>query len=137
MCFIYIQLDIHNFMLLYLHLNESKYWQGKEIIEHFIEELRKEGVTFVPRWEEPSPKALPEACIVKESKKCESDESSSDDSERRDRTSSTQSGASRELKLGASATNLPNIEKVNLNEGRENLFLVIEIIGYSVCAKKR
>jgi hypothetical protein len=29
------------------------YLQGKEIIEHFINELKKEGVTYLPPWSEP------------------------------------------------------------------------------------
>jgi len=29
------------------------YFQGKEIIEHFINELKKEGVTYLPPWSEP------------------------------------------------------------------------------------
>jgi hypothetical protein len=28
-------------------------FQGKEIIEHFINELKKEGVTYLPPWSEP------------------------------------------------------------------------------------
>jgi len=29
------------------------YFQGKEIIEHFINELKKEEVTYLPPWSEP------------------------------------------------------------------------------------
>ncbi|XP_071547892.1 SEC14-like protein 1 isoform X2 [Panulirus ornatus] len=96
--------------------------KGKEIIEYFIEELRKEDITFVPRWEEPSPKAIPEVRVTIENKKLESEaESSSEETERRDRTNSSQSAASRELQLGASATNIPNMDKVNLNEDNNKL----------------
>jgi hypothetical protein len=28
-------------------------FQGKEIIEHFISELKNEGVTYLPPWSEP------------------------------------------------------------------------------------
>lgn len=77
----------------------------------------------MPRWEEPSPKALPDVCDNKESKKLESEvESSSEETERRDRTSSSQSAGSRELQLGASAANIPNMDKVNLNEGKILVF---------------
>ncbi|XP_042218419.1 SEC14-like protein 1 isoform X2 [Homarus americanus] len=96
--------------------------KGKEIIEYFIEELRKDGVTYVPRWEEPTQKALPEVCVINESKKLESEaESSSEETERRDRTSSTPSTGSTELHLGASATHLPSMDKVNLNEDNNKL----------------
>jgi hypothetical protein len=33
--------------------------QGKEIIEHFINELKKEGVSYLPPWSEPN-KAMPD-----------------------------------------------------------------------------
>ncbi|XP_064094223.1 SEC14-like protein 1 isoform X4 [Macrobrachium nipponense] len=96
--------------------------KGKEIIEYFIEELRKEGITSVPRWQEPSPKAIPEVCVTKESKKLENEaESSSEEIEIRDRTSSTPSTGSTELQLGASATHLPNIDKLNLNDDNNKL----------------
>nr|XP_045585059.1 SEC14-like protein 1 isoform X3 [Procambarus clarkii] len=92
--------------------------KGKEIIEYFIEELRKDGITHLPRWEEPSQKTVPEICITKDSKKLENEsDSSSEEMEGRDRTSSTPSTGSRELQLGASATNLPIIDKINLHEG--------------------
>lgn len=45
-------------------------------------------------------------------------ESSSEEAETRDRTSSTPSTGSRELQLGASATNILSIDKVNLNDGK-------------------
>ncbi|XP_069953802.1 SEC14-like protein 1 isoform X2 [Cherax quadricarinatus] len=92
--------------------------KGKEIIEYFIDELFKDGIAYIPRWKEPSHKALPEVCITKDGKTGESEaESSSEETEIRDRTSSsTPSTGSTELHLGASATNLPSIDKVNLNE---------------------
>jgi hypothetical protein len=34
-------------------------FQGKEIIEHFISELKKEGITYLPPWSEPN-KAIPD-----------------------------------------------------------------------------
>ncbi|XP_066944136.1 SEC14-like protein 1 isoform X8 [Macrobrachium rosenbergii] len=96
--------------------------KGKEIIEYFIEELRKEGITSVPRWQEPTPKAIPEVCVTKESKKLENEaESSSEETEIRDRTSSTPSTGSTELQLGASATHLPNIDKLNLSDDNNKL----------------
>ena len=77
-------------------------------------ELDKEGITFIPRWEE----AIPEQTLDKESNKVESEaESSSEENEKRDRTSSTPSTGSRELQLGASATNILSIDSVNLNDG--------------------
>lgn len=94
--------------------------QGKEIIEHFIEVLRKENITEVPRWVEPTTKATAEICDDTEVKKEEESseaESSSEESDLRERTSSTPSTGSTELHLGASAANIPNIEKINLNEG--------------------
>jgi hypothetical protein len=33
--------------------------QGKEIIEHFVNELKKEGVTYLPPWSEPN-KVMPD-----------------------------------------------------------------------------
>nr|XP_027208573.1 SEC14-like protein 1 [Penaeus vannamei] len=93
--------------------------KGKEIIEHFIEVLRKENITEVPRWLEPTTKATAEICDDTEVKKEEESseaESSSEESELRERTSSTPSTGSTELHLGASAANIPNIEKINLNE---------------------
>ncbi|XP_063585325.1 SEC14-like protein 1 [Penaeus indicus] len=93
--------------------------KGKEIIEHFIEVLRKENITEVPRWVEPTTKATAEICDAEEVKKEEESseaESSSEESELRERTSSTPSTGSTELHLGASAANIPNIEKINLNE---------------------
>ncbi|XP_042862265.1 SEC14-like protein 1 isoform X2 [Penaeus japonicus] len=93
--------------------------KGKEIIEHFIEVLRKENITDVPRWVEPTTKAMPEICGTEEVKKegeSSEAESSSEESELRERTSSTPSTGSTELHLGASAANIPNMEKINLNE---------------------
>lgn len=29
------------------------FFQGKEIIEHFINELKKDDVTYIPPWSEP------------------------------------------------------------------------------------
>ncbi|KAK8731825.1 hypothetical protein OTU49_007284 [Cherax quadricarinatus] len=97
--------------------------KGKEIIEYFIDELFKDGIAYIPRWKEPSHKALPEVCITKDGKTGESEaESSSEETEIRDRTSSsTPSTGSTELHLGASATNLPSIDKVNLNEDNNKL----------------
>lgn len=88
--------------------------QGKEIIEYFIEQLSQEGITHIPRWEEPKPE---KSLAPKETNK-EEGESSSEEAETRDRTSSTPSTGSRELQLGASATNILSIEKVNLNDGK-------------------
>lgn len=98
--------------------------KGKEIIEHFIEVLRKENITDVPRWVEPTTKATAEICDAEEVKKEEESseaESSSEESELRERTSSTPSTGSTELHLGASAANIPNIEKINLNEDNNKL----------------
>ncbi|XP_068205742.1 SEC14-like protein 1 isoform X2 [Palaemon carinicauda] len=96
--------------------------KGKEIIEYFIEELRKDGITSVPRWQEPTPKATPEVCVAKDSKKIENEgESSSEEMDTRDRTSSTPSTGSTELQLGASATHLPNMDKLNLNDDNNKL----------------
>lgn len=98
--------------------------KGKEIIEHFIEVLRKENITEVPRWVEPTTKATAEICDDTEVKKEEESseaESSSEESELRERTSSTPSTGSTELHLGASAANIPNIEKINLNEDNNKL----------------
>ena len=44
-------------------------------------------------------------------------ESSSEETEKRDRTSSTPSTGSRELQLGASATNILSMDAVTLNDG--------------------
>ncbi|XP_050735826.1 SEC14-like protein 1 isoform X3 [Eriocheir sinensis] len=87
--------------------------KGKEIIEYFIEQLSKEGITYIPRWEEPKP----EKSLVAKERNKEEGESSSEEAETRDRTSSTPSTGSRELQLGASATNILSIEKVNINDG--------------------
>lgn len=99
----------------------AKHPQGKEIIEHFIMELKKEGITHIPRWEEPRP----EQTLDKERNKTESEaDSSSEETEKRDRTSSTPSTGSRELQLGASATNILSIDTVNLNDGKCLEFLL-------------
>ncbi|KAK7085916.1 hypothetical protein SK128_015886, partial [Halocaridina rubra] len=97
--------------------------KGKEIIEYFIEELRKDGITFVPRWQEPTPKSLPEISISKENKNLEDSETENDakDAELRDRTSSTPSTGSAELLLGASASHLPNMDKLNINDDNNKL----------------
>lgn len=96
-------------------INTVKYPQGKEIIEHFIAELKKEGITHIPRWEEP----CPEQTLDKARNKLESEaESSSEETEKRDRTSSTPSTGSRELQLGASATNILSIDTVNISDGK-------------------
>lgn len=96
------------------HSDRPKLPQGKEIIEYFIEQLSKEGITHIPRWEEPKP----EKSIVAKERNKEEGESSSEEAETRDRTSSTPSTGSRELQLGASATNILSIEKVNINDGK-------------------
>jgi hypothetical protein len=33
-------------------------FQGKEIIEHFVNELKREGMTYLPPWSEPG-KGMP------------------------------------------------------------------------------
>lgn len=40
--------------------------KGKEIIEHFIEELRKEGIYHVPRWTRPAncPESPHLRCVI-------------------------------------------------------------------------
>lgn len=91
--------------------------KGKEIIEYFIEQLSKEGITYIPRWEEPKP----EKSLVAKERNKEEGESSSEEAETRDRTSSTPSTGSRELQLGASATNILSIEKVNINDENNKL----------------
>lgn len=92
--------------------------KGKEIIEHFIAELKKEGITHIPRWEEP----CPEQTLDKARNKLESEaESSSEETEKRDRTSSTPSTGSRELQLGASATNILSIDTVNISDENNKL----------------
>ncbi|KAK8401215.1 hypothetical protein O3P69_002767 [Scylla paramamosain] len=92
--------------------------KGKEIIEHFITELKKEGVTHIPRWVEPQPEQTED----EENSKVESEvESSSEETEKRDRTSSTPSTGSRELQLGASATNILSMDAVTLNDGGDML----------------
>lgn len=91
--------------------------KGKEIIEYFIEQLSKEGITNIPRWEEPKP----EKSLVAKERNKEEGESSSEEAETRDRTSSTPSTGSRELQLGASATNILSIEKVNINDENNKL----------------
>ncbi|KAK8401214.1 hypothetical protein O3P69_002767 [Scylla paramamosain] len=92
--------------------------KGKEIIEHFITELKKEGVTHIPRWVEPQPEQTED----EENSKVESEvESSSEETEKRDRTSSTPSTGSRELQLGASATNILSMDAVTLNDENNKL----------------
>uniref|UniRef100_A0A0P4WF13 CRAL-TRIO domain-containing protein n=2 Tax=Scylla olivacea TaxID=85551 RepID=A0A0P4WF13_SCYOL len=92
--------------------------KGKEIIEHFITELKKEGVTYIPRWVEPQPEQTED----EENSKVESEvESSSEETEKRDRTSSTPSTGSRELQLGASATNILSMDAVTLNDENNKL----------------
>ncbi|MPC32077.1 SEC14-like protein 1 [Portunus trituberculatus] len=92
--------------------------KGKEIIEHFITELKKEGVTHIPRWVEPQPEQTED----EENNKVESEvESSSEETEKRDRTSSTPSTGSRELQLGASATNILSMDAVTLNDENNKL----------------
>ncbi|KAK3853444.1 hypothetical protein Pcinc_040009, partial [Petrolisthes cinctipes] len=85
--------------------------KGKEIIEYFIEELRKEGMTWVPRWQEPepSPSSKPKLTITHADKM---GNDSGEDSER-ERCST---GESQEMQLGASAYNILAVEKVNLSD---------------------
>jgi hypothetical protein len=45
--------------LLFLLRHAICCFQGKEIIEHFVIELKKEGITYLPPWSEPC-KAIPD-----------------------------------------------------------------------------
>lgn len=74
-------------------------FQGKEVIEYYINELLSEGVTHIPPWTSPQEMSLPKAI--------QSDQQSSQDSGVRSRSnsviSSTSQHSQESLVLGATA----------------------------------